>query len=63
MVAWQRTAQVDGLVARRSRTLELLDAGKWQFEVAVKTAVGIATVGRARRRYLNHGSSTIALLD
>ncbi len=55
VLAWQRTAQVDGLVARRARILELLDAGKRQFEVEAATGAGIATVGRTRRRYLNEG--------
>lgn len=55
VAAWQRTAQVDGLVARRARILELLDAGKRQFEVEAATGAGIATVGRTRRRYLNEG--------
>ena len=51
----QRDAAVDGLTARRSRILELLDAGARQCDVAEATGAGIATVGRVRRRFLEGG--------
>ena len=51
----QRDADVDGLTARRARILELLGHGLRQSEVQEATGAGIATVGRARRRFLEEG--------
>ena len=53
--ALQRRGNVDALVARRARILELLDAGERQCDVAAGTGAGIATVGRTRRRFLEEG--------
>jgi transposase len=52
LVALQRSSDVDAKAARRARILELLGRGKRQCEVAEQTGAGIATVGRARRRFL-----------
>ena len=51
----QRLKDVDALTARRARILELFDAGWRQCDVAEATGAGIATVGRVRRRFLDHG--------
>jgi transposase len=51
----QRSAEVDGLSARRARILELLGQGLGQNEVQAATGAGIATVGRTRRRFLEEG--------
>ena len=51
----QRLQDVDALTARRSRILELLDAGQRQIDVSDATGAGIATVGRVRRRFLTEG--------
>ncbi len=51
----QRLRSVDALTSRRARILELLDAGHRQTDVCKSTGVGIATVGRVRRRFLTNG--------
>jgi putative transposase len=55
LAAVQRTADVDGISARRARIIELLAKGWRQSDVQLATGAGIATVGRARRRFLQEG--------
>jgi hypothetical protein len=54
-IAVQRSARVRAPVARRAQILELLAGGLVQVEVRRATGVGIATVGRVRRKFLERG--------
>lgn len=51
----QRSRDVDAKTARRARIIELLGRGRRQCDVSEIVGVGIATVGRVRRRFLEVG--------